>query len=203
MCCDGGRIKGLSVSKTQVENLRDDEDLDEADAKELLECGSARGLKRLRVLQSDLHAAELPVKERQFAFIRTQPHFVTDQKAGRECLLLSGHLVWAPHYVRAQGRSSSHFTTKTSRRVQWWPAQLYTPQHYLMMVEIDSEQVLHHMCQNLLKDYRPDMLLVVFLDKERTFKWITPAELKDYRQHRVELQAQKPVSKELKAVRAL
>ena len=108
------------------------------------------GYPALQALRDRMLGLEKIAAQRRDEFIRSQPAFSEDVRAGRQSLV-SGYLVWA----LSEGK--------------WWPAQIYTPCAYLR--DYLKDHYSHFIAKEIVKSTKPDHLFVVYLGQQRQFEW--------------------------------
>ena len=108
------------------------------------------GYPALQALRDRMLGLEKIAAQRRDEFIRSQPAFSEDVKAGRQSLV-SGYLVWA----FSEGK--------------WWPAQIYTPCAYLR--DYLKDHYSHFIAKQIVQSTKPDHLFVVYLGQQRQFEW--------------------------------
>lgn len=140
---------------------KDYEVLNEIETCDAIDCDNPQGFVALQELRQRIMAVDMLCAQRRDNFIRTQPAFVDDERAGR-LSLVSGYLIFVK-YDR-----------------DWWPAQLYTPVTYMREISLYS----HTIAKTILKTMKPDSLFVVYLDATRSCGWVPDTGVEDFRLHR-------------------
>ena len=155
-----GVNKGPAFWRVQFEASAEllEEDLEADEARDAIGCATEEGGRELAALRERLLSLESVARERRDDFIRRQPAYAEDVRAGHNTLIC-GYKVWAKFGE------------------EWWPAELMTPIVY-MYTQAAQAAVLsaapkysHFEARAMCKAVKPESLFLGYLDKARSYSW--------------------------------